>query len=181
MRATAFVVVCLMFLVMTALIASPPPASPSKIERGKYLVEQVGMCGDCHTPHGEKGEPVREKWLQGSPLAFKPTVPMPVWADKSPKHRRVAGLGGQGCSQVPDDRHCLQRSSRSSAHASVPFQSGGRDRDCRLLALPRAHHRSGARSYQLRLGTGSAFRSRSMFPSDVRPPLFFRYTESFHA
>ena len=89
MRATAFAVVCLMFLVVTALIASPPPASPSKIERGKYLVEQVGMCEDCHTPHGEKGEPVREKWLQGSPLAFKPTVPMPVWADKSPN---IAGL-----------------------------------------------------------------------------------------
>ena len=91
MRATAFVVVCLMFLVVTALIASPPPASPSKIERGKYLVEQVGMCGDCHTPHGEKGEPAREKWLQGSPLAFKPAVPMPVWADKSPN---IAGLPG---------------------------------------------------------------------------------------
>ena len=91
MRATAFVVVCLTFLVATALIASPPPASPSKIERGKYLVEQVGMCGDCHTPHNEKGEPVREKWLQGSPLAFKPTVPMPVWADKAPN---IAGLPG---------------------------------------------------------------------------------------
>ena len=91
MRATAFVVVCLMSLVVTALIASPPPASPSKIERGKYLVEQVGMCGDCHTPHDEKGEPVREKWLQGAPLAFKPAVPMPVWADKSPN---IAGLPG---------------------------------------------------------------------------------------
>lgn len=49
------------------------------------------MCGDCHTPHNEKGEPIREKWLKGSPLPFKPTVPMPVWADKSPN---IAGLPG---------------------------------------------------------------------------------------
>ena len=53
------------------------------VARGKYLVENVGMCGDCHTPHNEKGEPIKEQWLKGSPLAFKPAVPMPVWADKA--------------------------------------------------------------------------------------------------
>lgn len=72
---------CLVFVVTGILKAAPPAAPAAKIDRGKYLVENVGMCGDCHTPHNEKGEPIREKWLQGSPLAFKPTVPMPVWAD----------------------------------------------------------------------------------------------------
>jgi mono/diheme cytochrome c family protein len=61
------------------------------LARGKYLVENVGLCGDCHTPHNEKGEPVKEQWLQGAPLAFKPIVPMPVWADKTPV---IAGLPG---------------------------------------------------------------------------------------
>ncbi|PYX38893.1 MAG: cytochrome C [Acidobacteria bacterium] len=84
------VVVCLFLLVVTSLLAAPPTPA-AKIDRGKYLVEHVGMCGDCHTPHNEKGEPIREKWLQGSPLAFKPTVPMPVWADKTPN---IAGLAG---------------------------------------------------------------------------------------
>jgi len=41
-------------------------------------------------PHNEKGEPIREKLLQGAPLPFKPTVPMP-WADKAPN---IAGLPG---------------------------------------------------------------------------------------
>lgn len=54
-------------------------------------MEQVGTCGDCHTPHGEKGEPIREKWLQGAPLSFKPIVPIPVWADKAPN---ISGLPG---------------------------------------------------------------------------------------
>jgi len=61
------------------------------IARGKYLVENVGMCGDCHTPHNEKGEPIKEQWLKGTPLPFKPAVPIPVWADKSVN---ISGLPG---------------------------------------------------------------------------------------
>ena len=66
-------------------------SSGAKVARGKYLVESIGMCGDCHTPRNEKGEFVKEQWLQGTTLNFKPTVPMPVWADKSVN---IAGLPG---------------------------------------------------------------------------------------
>ncbi len=65
--------------------------SSAKIARGKYLVESIGACSDCHTPRNEKGEFVKEQWLQGTTLDFKPTVPMPVWADKS---ANIAGLPG---------------------------------------------------------------------------------------
>lgn len=65
--------------------------SSAKIARGKYLVENIGMCGDCHTPHDQKGEPIKEQWLKGTELPFKPAVPMPVWADKSVN---IAGLPG---------------------------------------------------------------------------------------
>jgi hypothetical protein len=58
---------------------------------GRYLVEQVGRCGDCHAPHNEKGEEIREKRLQGTPVPFKPAVPMPVWEEKTPN---TAGLPG---------------------------------------------------------------------------------------
>lgn len=64
-------------------------ASTTAIARGKYLVEQIGMCADCHTPRNEKGEFIKEEWLQGAPLDFKPTVPMPVWAEQSVN---IAGL-----------------------------------------------------------------------------------------
>lgn len=66
-------------------------ATVATIARGKYLVENIGMCGDCHTPHNDKGEPVKEQWLNGAPLAFQPSVPMPVWADKAVN---IAGLPG---------------------------------------------------------------------------------------
>jgi len=32
---------------------------PAQIEHGKYLVERVGMCGDCHSPRNERGEFVK--------------------------------------------------------------------------------------------------------------------------
>jgi len=81
-------------LLLTPIWAGQKPKkgpSSATIERGKYLVEQVGMCGDCHSPRNEKGDFVKEKWLGGAPLSFKPAVPMLVWADKAPN---IAGLPG---------------------------------------------------------------------------------------
>lgn len=69
--------------------ASDPQAQ--RLARGKYLVENVGMCADCHAPRNEKGEFDQARWLQGSPLAFAPTVPMPAWANVAPA---IAGLPG---------------------------------------------------------------------------------------
>lgn len=80
------VVVCLPLLVA----GQTPKPKDSKVERGKYLVTRVGMCQDCHTPHNERGEAIKEKWLQGSPLPFQPVVEMP-WVGASPP---IAGLEG---------------------------------------------------------------------------------------
>jgi mono/diheme cytochrome c family protein len=63
----------------------------ARVTRGKYLVEQIGLCGDCHTPRDDKGEPIKEQWLKGATLDFKPIAPVPVWADKAPA---IAGLPG---------------------------------------------------------------------------------------
>ena len=62
----------------------------------QYLVVEVARCGDCHTPLNDKGEPVTEKWLQGTVLLFKPTLAMP-WADTAPN---IAGLPGWSTSDA---------------------------------------------------------------------------------
>lgn len=67
--------------------ASADPAV--KQARGKYLVEQVGLCADCHTPRGPGGVFDQSRWLQGAPLGFAATVPMPAWAEFAPA---IAGL-----------------------------------------------------------------------------------------
>jgi mono/diheme cytochrome c family protein len=65
-----------------------PEAANPRLERGRYLVEHIGLCADCHSPRNEKGEFRREAWLKGSPLPFQPLVPMP-WSPAAPQ---IAGL-----------------------------------------------------------------------------------------
>lgn len=90
-------------LVAAALAACGGPASGAASvpdwERGRYLVEQVGMCADCHTPRGEKGAFLLDRWLQGAPVDFAPKVPMP-FAAVAPS---LAGLP-----TLPDDADALR-------------------------------------------------------------------------
>lgn len=37
-------------------------------ERGRYLVEALGHCGECHTPRGALGAMDRSRWLAGGPV-----------------------------------------------------------------------------------------------------------------
>ncbi|CAB4244673.1 exported protein of unknown function [Methylacidimicrobium sp. AP8] len=43
----------------------PGDRTGERIQHGKYLVEAVALCGECHTPRNERGELLRDKWLQG--------------------------------------------------------------------------------------------------------------------
>lgn len=78
--------------ILTATIlsatASAALADAATVARGRYLVEQVGMCSDCHSARDPKGQIVKATALQGSQLAFKPLVEMP-WADVAPG---IAGM-----------------------------------------------------------------------------------------
>jgi len=93
MKSTLALLVLVPVLAGGALFATralaDKPASPGLVERGRYLVEQVGMCVDCHSPRTQTGEYDRSRWLMGAPIAFAPTVPMPAWAPAAPE---LAGL-----------------------------------------------------------------------------------------
>ena len=45
---------------------SPDQAPKTGIERGRYLVEHVSLCGDCHTPRNFIGVPNRSLYLAGA-------------------------------------------------------------------------------------------------------------------
>ena len=59
------------------------------IARGKYIVEGLAACGDCHTPRNGNGEIDRSKWLAGAPVFYEPAQRVPGWAISAP---RIAGL-----------------------------------------------------------------------------------------
>lgn len=86
---TCVAAAALIGLLVLSWAVEKPPMSDPKIERGKYLIDKVALCGDCHTPHDEKGEPIAGRKLQGAVLVFGPTVPVPVWAKTAPG---IAGL-----------------------------------------------------------------------------------------
>lgn len=44
----------------------PASAPPKGIERGRYLVEHVALCGDCHTPRNFMGASDRSRRLAGA-------------------------------------------------------------------------------------------------------------------
>jgi mono/diheme cytochrome c family protein len=94
---------CLGALCVAALLAGcsiPERAgAPDEqgLSRGKYLVENVAMCVDCHTPRDERGGFDRRHWLKGADLDFQPKHPIPNWAAKAPA---LAGLPRMGDAAV---------------------------------------------------------------------------------
>ena len=71
-------------LVMAVSGACLMQASDAEVERGKYLVNEVARCGDCHTPSLDNGQPDESQTLKGTMLNFKSTVPVPHWKAMSP-------------------------------------------------------------------------------------------------
>jgi mono/diheme cytochrome c family protein len=42
-------------------------APTAQLERGRYLAESLGHCGECHTPRNALGGIERDRWLSGAP------------------------------------------------------------------------------------------------------------------
>lgn len=76
-------------LVMVCVAAAGAQAQ-SPVERGKYLVEVLGACGNCHTPKGPGGE-IREKHLAGG-FVIDEAFGKAVTANITPD--RETGIGG---------------------------------------------------------------------------------------
>jgi mono/diheme cytochrome c family protein len=56
--------------------------------RGQYIVEDLAICGQCHTPRDSSGAPDRTKWLQGAPVWLKSAEAVENWPLQAP---RIAG------------------------------------------------------------------------------------------
>ena len=59
--------------------------SSAEVARGKYLVESVAMCGECHTPRNSNGGVDRSRWLQGASVRWVPAEAGPNWPLIAPR------------------------------------------------------------------------------------------------
>ena len=91
-----FLLLFIVFLTASAAIARGQSASKTKdnelVSRGKYLVDEVAMCVQCHSPRDQSGNMLRDQYLTGAPVPVKaPPYPEMNWASKAPA---IAGLIG---------------------------------------------------------------------------------------
>jgi hypothetical protein len=68
-----------------------PAAPQSSVDRGRYLVEDVAMCEECHTPRDANGNLDESRRLQGAQIWIMPVHANPNWAMNAPA---LAGFGG---------------------------------------------------------------------------------------
>lgn len=61
------------------------PASQGEVARGKYIVEGVAMCGQCHTPRDSNGNLEQNHALEGAAVILGPPNPDPNWPLKAPR------------------------------------------------------------------------------------------------
>jgi cytochrome c2 len=86
------------FAVAVSLSGQQPPASgsqstakaPGNIEHGRYLVENVVMCYECHSTRDQQGNIVPGTRFKGGPMPVRPTFSSD-WPIQIP---RIAGLPG---------------------------------------------------------------------------------------
>ena len=67
-------------------------APDAKMQRGKYLVEEVARCQECHTPKAEGGDFDKAKWLKGAKLEVAPIGTIQGWHAASPDITSTSAL-----------------------------------------------------------------------------------------
>lgn len=79
-------------LLLIQQISHSASQSGNSITRGKYIVDHVAMCVECHTPRNNEGEILSEQYLTGAPIPVgPPPYPKIKWAIKAPA---IVGLIG---------------------------------------------------------------------------------------
>jgi len=127
------IVICLIFAACWTLGYNRAPTSAqtnskNEIERGRYLVEEVAKCAQCHTPRGQHGNLKKEGWLQGAPIWI-------TLSANSELARSSAGAGGisQLCGRTR--RTCARKGNwaagrgASATDARLPHEAPGCEGD----------------------------------------------------
>ncbi len=73
--------------------AADAPASglTGSAERGRYVVHELSMCVQCHSPRDRSGELLEDRLLTGGAIPVKSPFNGPRWAFHAPNIKNLAG------------------------------------------------------------------------------------------
>jgi mono/diheme cytochrome c family protein len=89
-------------LFFTAGRFTPDPAQSAVVNRGAYLAQALGHCGECHTPRNFLGGPKKGRYLTGGKLGEDTTAPnltptrLKKWSDGELRDILSSGLFPDG-------------------------------------------------------------------------------------
>ena len=87
-RSTA---VCLLLVVAQSLVhAQNTPMPKGNAEHGRYIVEHVAMCIECHSGRDDHGSILQTQMFLGAPIPFAPPWPND-WAMRAPRNKGLPG------------------------------------------------------------------------------------------
>jgi mono/diheme cytochrome c family protein len=76
---------------------SAAESKTGEVGHGRYLVEEIAKCAECHTPRTDNGTLDRTRWLQGASIWIEPIQHFSNWGDRAPA---LAGLPGYSDEQM---------------------------------------------------------------------------------
>src|SRR5689334_15855650 len=95
----------MLVLLQSSLLSQRPVATPAAVrqtaaattlprgnaEHGRYLVERVAMCVECHSGRDARGNIVESERFLGAPVPFAPPSWPNDWAMRAPRNRGLPG------------------------------------------------------------------------------------------
>ena len=99
---TIFLLPVSIILGLGAVTVQPQQKSSTEqdVSRGKYLVEEVAKCTECHTPRNENHELDSDRWLRGATIWIQPVFKTTNWAEFAPPLAGLANYSDEQAEQV---------------------------------------------------------------------------------
>jgi mono/diheme cytochrome c family protein len=101
-------------VIVTGAQNVPLRTTETQAAHGRYLVEEVAKCSECHTPRDANNQLDRARWLQGASIWIEPVHPALNWAQFAPP---LAGLPGLSNEQI---ERVLEKGQAANGRAIQP-------------------------------------------------------------
>lgn len=87
-------------IIVTGAQNTPSRNPQTQVAQGRYLVEEVAKCPECHTPRDAEFQLDPARWLQGASIWIMPVHSVPNWAQFAPPLAGLPGLSDEQMNRV---------------------------------------------------------------------------------